>query len=242
MRLCPKLDNLSTSSRRSVPPALTDQQAEALDAIRAAQGFAPFLLHGVTGSGKTEVYLHALAALLDARPDAQALVLVPEINLTPQFEAAFRARFAGTPRRRRSSRCTAGSPKANARATGSPHTGRAHRARHAAGGARVAADARLIVVDEEHEPAYKQQEGLRYSARDLAVWRAKHLGIPVVLGSATPSLELVAGRAGPLHAAHAVAPRGGRCDAADRAPDRSRRGAAARAALDGRTLRRSSRR
>lgn len=79
-----------------MPPPLTDQQAEALDAIRAAQGFAPFLLHGVTGSGKTEVYLHALASLLAQRPDAQALVLVPEINLTPQFEAAFRARFAGT--------------------------------------------------------------------------------------------------------------------------------------------------
>ncbi|MEC4511850.1 DEAD/DEAH box helicase, partial [Klebsiella pneumoniae] len=75
-------------------PVLTDEQTIALAAITGASGFAPFLLHGVTGSGKTEVYLRALAHLLERRPDAQALVLVPEINLTPQFEAAFRARFA----------------------------------------------------------------------------------------------------------------------------------------------------
>jgi primosomal protein N' (replication factor Y) (superfamily II helicase) len=144
----------------------------------------------VTGSGKTEVYLHALAALLAERPDMQALVLVPEINLTPQFEAAFRARFA-------------------ALADGSivtMHSGLAEgeRARHwlaaHTGTARIVLGTRLavlasmpqlamIVVDEEHDPAYKQQEGLRYSARDLAIWRAKQLGIPVVLGSATPSLE-----------------------------------------------------
>jgi primosomal protein N' (replication factor Y) (superfamily II helicase) len=171
-------------------PVLTDEQREAVEAIAHAQGFAPFLLHGVTGSGKTEVYLHALAALLAERPDMQALVLVPEINLTPQFEAAFRARFA-------------------ALADGSivtMHSGLAEgeRARHwlaaHTGTARIVLGTRLavlasmpqlamIVVDEEHDPAYKQQEGLRYSARDLAIWRAKQLGIPVVLGSATPSLE-----------------------------------------------------
>ncbi|SAK42633.1 primosome assembly protein PriA [Caballeronia calidae] len=171
-------------------PVLTDEQREAVEAISGAQGFAPFLLHGVTGSGKTEVYLHALAALLAARPDAQALVLVPEINLTPQFEAAFRARFA-------------------ALADGSivtMHSGLAEgeRARNwlaaHTGSARIVLGTRLailasmptlamIVVDEEHDPAYKQQEGLRYSARDLAIYRAKQLDIPVVLGSATPSLE-----------------------------------------------------
>ncbi|AET90482.1 primosome assembly protein PriA [Burkholderia sp. YI23] len=171
-------------------PVLTAEQRDAVDAIAHAQGFAPFLLHGVTGSGKTEVYLHALAALLAERPDAQALVLVPEINLTPQFEAAFRARFA-------------------ALAHGSivtMHSGLAEgeRARHwlaaHTGSARIVLGTRLailasmpklamIVVDEEHDPAYKQQEGLRYSARDLAVYRAKQLGIPAVLGSATPSLE-----------------------------------------------------
>ncbi|SAK39313.1 primosome assembly protein PriA [Caballeronia catudaia] len=171
-------------------PVLTGEQRDAVDAIAQSQGFAPFLLHGVTGSGKTEVYLHALAALLAGRPDAQALVLVPEINLTPQFEAAFRARFA-------------------ALADGSivtMHSGLAEgeRARHwlaaHTGSARIVLGTRLailssmpklamIVVDEEHDPAYKQQEGLRYSARDLAIYRAKQLGIPVVLGSATPSLE-----------------------------------------------------
>jgi primosomal protein N' (replication factor Y) len=185
-------DNLRPAAiGRTVAPTLTEQQADALAAIDAAQGFAPFLLHGVTGSGKTEVYLHALAALLNARPEAQALVLVPEINLTPQFEAAFRARFAG-----------ALAPDAIV----TLHSGLAEgeRARHwlaaHSGRARIVLGTRLavlaslpslalIVVDEEHEPAYKQQEGLRYSARDLAVWRAKQLGIPVVLGSATPSLE-----------------------------------------------------
>lgn len=185
------VDNLSTSSGRAVPPALTDQQAEALDAIRAAQGFAPFLLHGVTGSGKTEVYLHALASLLDARPDAQALVLVPEINLTPQFEAAFRARFAGALADDAIVTLHSGLAEGErARNWLAAHTGRARIVL----GTRLAVLASmptlaLIVVDEEHEPAYKQQEGLRYSARDLAVWRAKQLGITIVLGSATPSLE-----------------------------------------------------
>ncbi|KAF1006819.1 MAG: Primosomal protein N' [Burkholderia gladioli] len=174
-----------------VPPALTAEQADALEAIEAARGFAPFLLHGVTGSGKTEVYLRALAALLTTRPEAQALVLVPEINLIPQFEAAFCARFAAV------------LPPG---ALVTLHSGLAEgeRLRHwlaaHAGRARIMLGTRLavlaslpslamIVVDEEHDPAYKQQEGLRYSARDLAVWRAKRLEIPVVLGSATPSLE-----------------------------------------------------
>jgi primosomal protein N' (replication factor Y) len=172
-------------------PTLSDEQSAAVDTIAAAQGFAPFLLHGVTGSGKTEVYLRALAKLLDREPDAQALVLVPEINLTPQFEAAFRARFASF---------------ANADAIVTLHSGLAEgeRARNwlaaHTGRARIVLGTRLavlaslpnlamLVVDEEHDPAYKQQEGLRYSARDLAVWRAKQLGVPVVLGSATPSLE-----------------------------------------------------
>ncbi len=174
-----------------VPPSLTTEQADALDAIRAARGFAPFLLHGVTGSGKTEVYLHALAALLEARPDAQALVLVPEINLTPQFEAAFRARFAAVLPPGAIVTLHSGLAEGErARHWLAAHTGRARIVL----GTRLAVLASLpalamIVVDEEHEPAYKQQEGLRYSARDLAVWRAKRLEIPVVLGSATPSLE-----------------------------------------------------
>jgi primosomal protein N' (replication factor Y) len=173
-----------------VLPTLTGEQDAAVEAIRDAQGFAPFLLHGVTGSGKTEVYLRALAAILAARPDAQALVLVPEINLTPQFEAAFRARFAaldGTSIVTLHSGLAEGE---RARNWFAAHSGRARIVL----GTRLAILASLpklaiIVVDEEHDPAYKQQEGLRYSARDLAIWRAKQLGLPVVLGSATPSLE-----------------------------------------------------
>ena len=153
------VDNLLAAGGRTVPPALTDQQAEALDAIRAAQGFAPFLLHGVTGSGKTEVYLHALASLLDARPEAQALVLVPEINLTPQFEAAFRARFAGRSPTMRSSRCTARRGE-RARNWLAAHTGRARIVL----GTRLAVLASmptlaLIVVDEEHGSRTSSRKG-----------------------------------------------------------------------------------
>jgi primosomal protein N' (replication factor Y) (superfamily II helicase) len=172
-------------------PRLSDEQAEAVDAIGAANGFAPFLLHGVTGSGKTEVYLRALAALLERVPDAQALVLVPEINLTPQFEAAFRTRFAATLADEAIVTLHSGLAEGErARHWLAAHTGRARIVL----GTRLAVLASLprlamLVVDEEHDPAYKQQEGLRYSARDLAVWRAKQLGVPVVLGSATPSLE-----------------------------------------------------
>ncbi|GAB2869612.1 hypothetical protein GCM10027093_01670 [Paraburkholderia jirisanensis] len=171
-------------------PQLTDEQAAAVDAIAAAEGFAPFLLHGVTGSGKTEVYLRALAALLAARPHAQGLVLVPEINLTPQFEAAFRARFAALDAGAIVTLHSGLAEGERARNWFAAHTGRARIVL----GTRLAVLASLpqlaiVVVDEEHDPAYKQQEGLRYSARDLAIWRAKQLGVPVVLGSATPSLE-----------------------------------------------------
>jgi primosomal protein N' (replication factor Y) (superfamily II helicase) len=180
------------STGLAVPvPTLSDEQAEAVEAIAAARGFAPFLLFGVTGSGKTEVYLRALAALFAREPDAQALVLVPEINLTPQFEAAFRTRFAATLADDAIVTLHSGLAEGErARNWLAAHTGRARIVL----GTRLAVLASLpclamVVVDEEHEPAYKQQEGLRYSARDLAVWRAKQLGVPVVLGSATPSLE-----------------------------------------------------
>ncbi|KMZ11585.1 Helicase PriA essential for oriC/DnaA-independent DNA replication [Candidatus Burkholderia humilis] len=171
-------------------PVLTGEQRDAVDAIANAAGFAPFLLHGVTGSGKTEVYLHALAALLAAKPDAQALVLVPEINLTPQFEAAFRARFSALAEGSIVTMHSGLAQGERARNWLAAHTGSARIVL----GTRLAILASMpklaaIVVDEEHDPAYKQQEGLRYSARDLAIYRAKQLGIPVVLGSATPSLE-----------------------------------------------------
>ncbi|WP_194150716.1 primosomal protein N' [Variovorax guangxiensis] len=169
--------------------ATSDEQADALRRIDAEPG--PFLLFGSTGSGKTEVYLQAVAALLARSPAAQALVMVPEINLTPQLEARFRARFEG---------------RFGAGAVVSLHSGMTNPQRLAswlaahAGTARIVLGTRmavfasmpalaLIVVDEEHDPSYKQQEGARYSARDLAVWRGRREGAKVILGSATPSLE-----------------------------------------------------
>ncbi|WP_432258660.1 primosomal protein N' [Cupriavidus sp. TMH.W2] len=175
-----------TQPPSSAPP-LHDEQRAAVQAIAEAEGFAPFLLHGVTGSGKTEVYLHAMQAVLERDPQAQVLMLVPEINLTPQLQARIAARFPHLP-------------------LAVLHSGLADQERSLQwlaahrGEARIVLGTRmavmaslpalaLIVVDEEHDTSYKQQEGLRYSARDLAVWRAKQRGVAVVLGSATPSME-----------------------------------------------------
>jgi primosomal protein N' (replication factor Y) len=168
-------------------PALNPAQQQAVDAISEVDGYTSILLYGVTGSGKTEVYLQAAASLLARQPDAQILILVPEINLTPQLEANVRARFPGL-------------------LVATLHSGLAEGERLVSwlaahhGHARIVLGTRLavlaslprlalIIIDEEHDPSYKQQEGLRYSARDLAVWRARQLDIPIVLGSATPSLE-----------------------------------------------------
>lgn len=170
-------------------PSPTPQQAAALAQI--AQGAGPFLLHGVTGSGKTEVYMRAAEAVLAQDAAAQVLVLAPEINLTPQLQARLAARFA---------------PLLGAGAVVAMHSGLTPAQRLSAWlaahtqrarivlGTRMAVLAsmpalRLIVVDEEHDPSYKQQEGARYSARDLAVYRARLQGAKVILGSATPSLE-----------------------------------------------------
>ena len=178
-------------SASSGAPALNPAQRAAADAIAEARGFAPMLLYGVTGSGKTEVYLQAAARILErAAADgvpAQVLILVPEINLTPQLENNIRARFPGLPLATLHSGLAEGE---RLRHWLSAHLGQAGIIL----GTRLAILAslpqlRLIVVDEEHDPSYKQQEGLRYSARDLAVWRARQLGIPIVLGSATPSLD-----------------------------------------------------
>jgi len=168
-------------------PTLNPGQQQAADAIGGAQGFAPMLLYGVTGSGKTEVYLQACAQVLARDADAQILVLVPEINLTPQLEANIRARFPGVMLATLHSSLSEGERMLHWLAA---HQGRARIVL----GTRLAIlsslpNLKLIVIDEEHDPSYKQQEGLRYSARDLAVWRARQLGIPIVLGSATPSLE-----------------------------------------------------
>jgi primosomal protein N' (replication factor Y) len=161
------------------------EQRLAVDAIAAANGvFAPFLLHGVTGSGKTEVYLRAIEAVV-ARGE-QALVLVPEIALTPQLVARFAQRFDAPLAVLHSSL----TDQERLRAWRAARSGAAP----VVIGTRSAifaplARPGLIVVDEEHDPSYKQQEGFRYSARDLALVRAQRLAIPVVLGSATPSLE-----------------------------------------------------
>ena len=168
-------------------PALNPAQREAADAIGGADGFTPFLLWGVTGSGKTEVYLQACAQVLARDPQAQILILVPEINLTPQLEGNIRARFPGMMLATLHSSLSEGERMLHWLAA---HNGQARIVL----GTRLAIlsslpNLQLIVIDEEHDPSYKQQEGLRYSARDLAVWRAHQLGIPIVLGSATPSLE-----------------------------------------------------
>ncbi|QOL50672.1 primosomal protein N' [Massilia litorea] len=168
-------------------PPLNASQQEAADAIGGAVGFTPLLLYGVTGSGKTEVYLQACAQVLARDPQAQILILVPEINLTPQLEGNIRARFPGLMLATLHSSLSEGERMLHWLAA---HQGQARIVL----GTRLAILAslpnlKLIVIDEEHDPSYKQQEGLRYSARDLAVWRAHQLGIPIVLGSATPSLE-----------------------------------------------------
>ncbi|PUA17872.1 primosomal protein N' [Glaciimonas sp. PCH181] len=190
-----KLHTLATlhdATPIDVPPLNSSQQLAA-DAIAGATGFAPTLLYGVTGSGKTEVYLQAAAKILaqstsssESNP-AQILILVPEINLTPQLEGNIRARFPGVMVATLHSGLAEGERMRHWLAA---HLGQARIIL----GTRLAVLAslpylRLIVIDEEHDPSYKQQEGLRYSARDLAVWRAHQLGIPIVLGSATPSLE-----------------------------------------------------
>ena len=166
-------------------PALSPQQSAALQAITEQNG--PFLLFGNTGSGKTEVYLQAVQRLLQDDPQAQALLMVPEINLTPQLEARVQERFG--PEAVVSMHSGLTGPQ-RLKSWLAAHTGSARIVL----GTRMAVFAsmphlKLIVVDEEHDPSYKQQEGARYSARDLAVYRAHQLGAKVLLGSATPSLE-----------------------------------------------------
>ncbi len=174
------------------PYPLTNEQLEAVQVIEGQSG--PFLIFGNTGSGKTEVYMHCVQSTLLRDPNAQILVMVPEINLTPQLEQRFKSRFAhlaenyGT----NSVVCmhSGMTPAQRLQAWLAAHSGQARIIL----GTRMSIFAslpflKLIVVDEEHDPSYKQQEGARYSARDLAVYRAKQLDIKVILGSATPSLE-----------------------------------------------------
>ncbi|MDO4937550.1 MAG: primosomal protein N' [Sutterellaceae bacterium] len=168
-------------------PPLNDEQQVAAQAITGAQGFVPFVLYGVTGSGKTEVYLHAIEEALKKSPDNQVLLLVPEINLTPQLEARVRGRFVDETVVTMHSGLT---PVERARSWLAVHEGKAR----VLVGTRMAIFASfrklgLIIVDEEHDQSYKAGEAMRFSARDLAVKRAMDNGIACVLGSATPSLE-----------------------------------------------------
>jgi len=165
--------------------ALTIEQQRAVDVVTQQTGYGCFLLHGITGSGKTEIYVHLMHEMLQR--GGQVLLLVPEINLTPQLENYFRSRFPDVE-------------------LASLHSGLAdgERAQNwlkaQSGEARIVLGTRLavftplpqlalILVDEEHDPSFKQQDGLRYSARDVAIFRASQRGVPIVLGSATPSLE-----------------------------------------------------
>jgi primosomal protein N' (replication factor Y) len=167
-------------------PELNEDQERALTSIRGTDGFSASVLDGVTGSGKTEVYLHLIGDMLDR--GRQILVLVPEIGLTPQLVSRFRHRLGIEPALLHS---------------GLTDVERLTAWRHArSGDAKLIVGTRsavftplpelgLVVVDEEHDHSFKQHEGLRYSARDLAIARAKHLDIPIVLGSATPTLEML---------------------------------------------------
>ena len=170
-------------------PTSTPEQAQVLENIATHKG--PFLLFGNTGSGKTEVYLRAAQSQLAKDASAQILVMVPEINLTPQLESRFRERFAP----QWGDDCVVAmhsnlTPAQRLKNWLAAHKGQARIVL----GTRMAVFAsmphlQLIVVDEEHDPSYKQQEGARYSARDLAIYRGQLENAKVILGSATPSLE-----------------------------------------------------
>src|SRR3990167_10244223 len=175
----------AVSEERQTPLQLNAEQQTALNAILAAHDqFKAFLIDGVTGSGKTEVYLHAIDTML--RAGKQTLVLVPEISLTPQTIERFRARFSV--------------PIAALHSSLSDGERLAAWIAARAGEARIVIGTRsaiftpfqhlgLIIVDEEHDSSFKQQDRFRYHARDMAVMRANKNNIPIVLGSATPSLE-----------------------------------------------------
>jgi primosomal protein N' (replication factor Y) len=181
--------NNSDDSRISAPTVtLNVQQKTAVDTVIQALGtFKPFLLHGVTGSGKTEVYLEVIAATLDRKE--QVLVLVPEIGLTPQMLARFQNRFSVplvlfhsglTDKQRLNNWWLA--------KTGAASIIMGTRSALFTAWQRPG----LIIIDEEHDSSFKQQKGLRYHARDLALMRAKFENIPIILGSATASLESIA--------------------------------------------------
>jgi len=170
-----------SASKEAIPAQLNPAQQDALDSILSAEGFAPFLLFGCTGSGKTEVYLRAAAERI--RAGGKVLILVPEIGLTPQWLDRLRSRFS----------------RVAVWHSGLSDVERLAMRRELSEaevlvGTRSALflplpELAMIVVDEEHDTSFKQQEGVHYHARDLAVLLAQEAGVPVVLGSATPGLE-----------------------------------------------------
>ena len=170
----------------TIPPLNTEQQ-EAVRVVSSASGFSPFVLFGVTGSGKTEVYLQIMQEVLRKKPENQVLLLVPEINLTPQLEERVRERFPDQMVVTLHSALNDGERARNWLAV---HEGRAR----ILVGTRLAIFASfrhlsLVLVDEEHDDSYKSDDGARFSARDLAIKRAQMNAVACVLGSATPSLE-----------------------------------------------------
>ncbi|MCE9572178.1 MAG: primosomal protein N' [Deltaproteobacteria bacterium] len=187
VELAPHVAAVASMQSAVVPPTLTAEQDAAMLAITAAldaKTFTAFLVHGITGSGKTEIYLHAIAQVLTR--GQTAIVLVPEISLTPQLASRFRARFGDR--------------------VAVLHSGLSDRERQdewlrlRRGQARIALGARsaifapvsdlgIVVVDEEHDGSFKQDEGVRYHGRDVALVRAQRAGAVCLLGSATPSLE-----------------------------------------------------
>lgn len=175
-------------------PPLTDEQAQTLQTLSETIGPgktpATFLLHGVTGSGKTRVYIEAMCTLWQRESSAQVLLIVPEIGLTPQLESRL---AAAVPNKVMVSLHSEMPETQRAQAWLMAATGHAQLVL----GTRLSVltplpGLRLIIVDEEHDSAFKQQEGLRYSARDLAVYRGHVVGATTILGSATPSLESLA--------------------------------------------------
>ncbi len=188
MRLLAKSSHKPSVLASGATPVLNAEQTAAIDTVLATRNtFKPWLLYGITGSGKTEVYIQLLAAIL-AEPNAQALVLVPEINLTPQLEARFRSRLSQYPlvtlhSNLRSERlqnwlaAKSGSAKIVIGTRLSVFT--------------PMPNLKLLIIDEEHDGSYKQQDGMRYHARDVAMVRAKQLNIPIVLGSYALARNLV---------------------------------------------------
>lgn len=168
-------------------PELNEEQRLAVETITNGKGYRPYVLFGVTGSGKTEVYLRVMEQTLQSDSEAQVLLLVPEINLTPQLEQRVRERFEGEYVTTLHSALT---QTERAKHWLAVHEGRSR----VLVGTRLAVFAsfknlKLIIVDEEHDASYKADDGLRFSARDLALKRAQSNAIACVLGSATPSLE-----------------------------------------------------